>query len=129
MSESEGLGLQIVFASILVFIYIVSGHLLETYKCIFLHESTVAILLGIFFAYLTQYIWGQEIHFSGSGFFLFILPPIIFSAGFTLKRRNFIKNLKFILTLGNFGTIIAMLVLSTGVTYYNNHYMAADRKL
>ena len=62
----------------------------------------------------------KTIEFSESGFFYFILPPIIFAAGYTLKRRNFVKNLSYILLLGLIGTIISMIVLSILIIKFNN---------
>lgn len=62
----------------------------------------------------------QTIEFSESGFFYFILPPIIFAAGYTLKRRNFVKNISYILILGLVGTIISMAVLSVMIIVFNN---------
>lgn len=41
-----------------------------------------------------------------------MLPPIIFAAGYTLRRRNFIKNLPYILLLGILGTFISMTIFS-----------------
>lgn len=54
---------------------------------------------------------GDDIEFSESSFFLFILPPIILAAGFTLKSKNFLKNFGYITLYGIAGTIISMVVL------------------
>ncbi len=59
------------------------------------------------------------VKFSEGGFFLFILPPIIFAAGYTLKKKNFIRNLVIILSLGLIGTILAMIIISTILSYGN----------
>ena len=64
---------------------------------------------------------GMDIKFSEGSFFLFILPPVIFAAGYTLKKKNFIRNLNYILALGVFGTIIAMSIISV-ILYYGNQY-------
>jgi len=62
----------------------------------------------------------QTIEFSESGFFYFILPPIIFAAGYTLKRRNFMKNFNYIVLLGVAGTIISMVCLAVLILWFNN---------
>ena len=77
-------------------------------KCI--HESSVAVVLGALVALLVRSL-GGKIVFSESSFFLFILPPIIFAAGFTLKSRNFLSNFGFIALYGIVGTISAMVLL------------------
>ena len=60
--------------------------------------------------------------FSETSFFLVILPPIIFAAGYTLKRRNFVRNAGAILALGVIGTVLAMLVQSLALVLAN-HYL------
>ena len=87
-----------------------------------MHESGVAIVLGAVFGLIIYYVRltashtiscqtsGYVIPFSESSFFYFVLPPIIFAAGYTLRRRNFIKNLPFIICLGLLGTFISMTV-------------------
>lgn len=52
---------------------------------------------------------------------MFILPPIIFAAGYTLSRKNFVTNISIILSLGIFGTIIAMGIISLIMSIGNEH--------
>ena len=94
-----------------------------------MHESGVAIILGAIFGLIIYYVRihilifkanGQVIPFSESSFFYFILPPIIFAAGYTLRRRNFIKNLPYILMLGILGTFISMMIFSVLIIYTND---------
>ncbi len=75
-----------------------------------IHESGVAILLGL----LTSFIlfWAQGFKqegtfgFDESIFFTLILPPIIFAAGYNLKRRRFFSNFGGITLFGVLGTIL-----------------------
>ena len=60
------------------------------------------------------------IPFNESSFFYFILPPIIFAAGYTLRRRNFIRNLPFIIALGIIGTFISMTIFSVLIIVTND---------
>ena len=50
--------------------------------------------------------------FSGL-FFEFFLPPIIFSAAYSLRRRDFFRNLFSILTLAVFGTVLSTFAIGT----------------
>lgn len=59
-----------------------------------------------------KYFAKTTIKFDELNLFYFILPPIIFSAGYTFKRKNFISNFSYIFMFGVFGTFISMLVLS-----------------
>ena len=49
--------------------------------------------------------------FDEDAFFYFLLPPIIFAAGFNLKRRNFFKNFPYIFIFGILGTLVSFLVI------------------
>jgi NhaP-type Na+/H+ or K+/H+ antiporter len=101
--------------------YIIVAEVIEIKKVDFIHESGVAILLGIFVGLIIKYGMGKTIAFDESSLFYFILPPIIFSAGYTLKRKNFIANFSYIFMFGLFGTIISMLILSYIVISVNDY--------
>ena len=96
-----------------------------------MHESTVGIMSGLIVALIIHETFnGTVIQFSDENFFLIILPPIIFAAGYTLKKKNFIRSLGLIIGLGIFGTIIAMGIISA-ILYKANFYFAKpiDRSL
>jgi NhaP-type Na+/H+ and K+/H+ antiporters len=46
-------------------------------------------------------------------FFTAILPPIIFAAGYTLKKREFFDNFRYIVVFGVLGTLLAFSVISS----------------
>jgi hypothetical protein len=54
-------------------------------------------------------------------FFTFILPPIIFAAGYNLRGRSFFKYFLYILLFGVVGTIITFLVVAP-LTYFANKH-------
>ena len=106
--ETSFLNVGVLFAIGLLLLYILVAHCIEENKVDFLHESGVSVLMGALAGLMAFLIAEETIAFSESGFFYFVLPPIIFAAGYTLKRRNFIKNISYILLLGLVGTIISM---------------------
>jgi NhaP-type Na+/H+ or K+/H+ antiporter len=71
----------------------------------------------------------DTLKFNEVGFFYFILPPIIFSAGYTLKHRRFLQNLDTIMILGIFGTMITMITLSIILTTANNYLFFESAKI
>ncbi|CAF4070554.1 unnamed protein product [Rotaria sp. Silwood2] len=56
--------------------------------------------------------------FNSEIFFNIILPPIIFHAGYSMKRKNFFRNLGAILMFALLGTTIAC--ISTGIMIYGS---------
>lgn len=85
-----------------------------------IHESSLAAMVGIIVGGAIKYATGQTIEFSHGVFFYMVLPPIIFSAGISLKRKKFFKYIHLISLFGVVGTICNF-VLITAVTYYSQH--------
>jgi len=62
----------------------------------------------------------EAFQFKESTFFVFILPPIIFAAGYNLKKSNFVKNFGYITLYGVIGTLISFVVLSILIVFWND---------
>ena len=82
-----------------------------------LPPSAVAMLLGIVVGAVLLVLPGskEELVFEGEFFFYALLPPVIFNAGFQLKKKSFIRNLFPILMFAVVGTIITALVFGFGI--------------
>ena len=52
----------------------------------------------------------QALRFSPSAFFYGLLPPIVFAAGVTLKKRSFFANIGTVLLFAVVGTAVSTLV-------------------
>lgn len=52
----------------------------------------------------------NQLRFDPAAFFYGLLPPIVFAAGFTLKKRDFFKNFGTITVFAVLGTVISTLV-------------------
>jgi NhaP-type Na+/H+ or K+/H+ antiporter len=59
------------------------------------------------------------LQFNSEVFFTFILPPIIFAAGYNLRRQSFFKYFLYIMLFGVIGTIITFSVVAP-LTYFAN---------
>ena len=83
------------------------------------------MIVGTLIALLSRYIGNPNdslnnfVTFDDEMFFNIVLPPIIFSAGYNLKKRAFFKYFFYIVTFGIFGTVISFGTVSALVHYSN----------
>lgn len=87
-------------------------------------ESIAAILIGILIGFYFKIIHGHSglinvIEFEPHLFFLILIPPIMFQAGFWLDMKTFFRNIFTINAYAIFGTIIASFVFG-GIFYYGS---------
>ncbi|RLM69587.1 sodium/hydrogen exchanger 2-like [Panicum miliaceum] len=100
----------------LMCVCIVVGHLLEENR--WMNESTTALFIGlgtgavILFASSGKH--SRVLLFSEDLFFIYLLPPIIFNAGFQVKKKQFFRNFITITLFGAVGTLISFTVISLG---------------
>ncbi|XP_022758089.1 sodium/hydrogen exchanger 2-like isoform X3 [Durio zibethinus] len=95
---------------------IVIGHLLEKNR--WFNESITALAIGfctgIIILFTTE---GKRSHilvFNEELFFIYLLPPIIFNAGFQVKKKQFFRNFMMIILFGAVGTLISFVIISVG---------------
>lgn len=102
-----------IFCFLLLIFYTTAASAFEHYKVHFIHESGLAIIFGIIVGIIFYFVNGgaYTLTFDEKAFFYFMLPPIIFAAGYNLKRRNFFKNFGYIFIFGIFGTIVTFIVI------------------
>ncbi|XP_058770505.1 sodium/hydrogen exchanger 2-like [Vicia villosa] len=97
---------------------IVLGHLLEENR--WMNESITALLIGICTGvFILLLSGGKSSHilvFSEDLFFIYLLPPIIFNAGFQVKKKQFFVNFMTITSFGAIGTLISCCVITLGAT-------------
>lgn len=95
---------------------IVIGHLLEESRWI--NESITALVIGVCTgAVILLTTKGKSSHifvFSEDLFFIYLLPPIIFNAGFQVKKKQFFRNFMTIVLFGAVGTLISFFIISLG---------------
>ncbi|KAK9292623.1 hypothetical protein L1049_020598 [Liquidambar formosana] len=127
LSTSTIIALSVFFG--LLCACIVIGHLLEENR--WANESTTAVLLGLCSGVVVLLVSkgqsSQILVFSEDLFFLYLLPPIIFNAGFQVKKKQFFKNFSTILLFGVFGTIISFCLISLGTSIISVQNMVLNQ--
>ncbi|XP_071737302.1 sodium/hydrogen exchanger 1-like [Rutidosis leptorrhynchoides] len=95
---------------------IVIGHLLEENR--WMNESITALVIGILTGIVILLTSGGTsshlLVFSEDLFFIYLLPPIIFNAGFQVKKKHFFRNFMTIMLFGAVGTMISFTIISFG---------------
>ena len=129
--ESQDLNLVTLLAILILMIYTVSAPIFEKIHFHYMHESGLCMIIGVIVSLIAIFFdphanFTKSINFSGEVFFTFVLPPIIFSAGYNLHRASFFKYFIYILSFGVFGTIMSFLwvaPLSLLFNYFNFFYL------
>ena len=124
--EEEHLSLQVLLAVILLVLYVIAAPIFEKTHFHYMHESGVVMLLGIgitltFKFFIPSLDFTKSLAFSDKIFFTFVLPLIIFGAGYNLKKRQFFKYFTYIFLLGVCGTLIAFTWVAP-LTYFFNQF-------
>ncbi|KAI9195746.1 hypothetical protein LWI28_017698 [Acer negundo] len=96
---------------------IVIGHLLEENR--WMNESITALVIGLCTGVvILRASKGKSSHlmvFSEDLFFIYLLPPIIFNAGFQVKKKQFFRNFMTIMLFGAIGTLISFVIISLAI--------------
>ncbi|KAG9134020.1 hypothetical protein Leryth_004720 [Lithospermum erythrorhizon] len=95
---------------------IVVGHFLENTR--WLNESVTSLIIGLCTGGTILFLSGGRssriLEFDEELFFIYLLPPIIFNAGFQVKRKRFFRNIITIMLFGAVGTLISFGIISFG---------------
>ena len=127
MGEEEGgddLNLVTLLAIIILMIYTVAAPIFEKVHFHYMHESGLCMIIGVIISLIAVFFdphtnFTKSINFSGDVFFTFVLPPIIFSAGYNLRRASFFKYFVYILSFGVLGTIMSFLWVAPFTYLFN----------
>ncbi|KAB2014827.1 hypothetical protein ERO13_D09G234300v2 [Gossypium hirsutum] len=99
---------------------IVIGHLLEESR--WMNESITALAIGLCTGIVILLTTGGKsshlLVFSEDLFFNYLLPPIIFNAGFQVKKKQFFRNFMTIMLFGAVGTLISFAIISLGAIHF-----------
>lgn len=104
-----------VFVAVLCFCLVI-GHFLEETRWV--NESITALIIGCVTGTIILLISkGKSSHiliFNEELFFIYLLPPIIFNAGFQVKKKQFFHNFFTIMLFGVVGVFISSFIITAG---------------
>ena len=120
----NNLNFKVLIAILLLLIYIVSAPIFLKLKFYLLHQSGLCMLLGMLISLITRFItpfenYKESLEFNDNIFFIFILPPIIFSAGYNIKVKTFFKYFHYSVIFGILGTFISFLLIFCSTYFFN----------
>ena len=98
----------------------------------FLPSTCGAIILGIIVGLYfnnTEYDLNSALSFDPQTFFLVILPPIMFEAGYSLQKANFFSNFGTIMMFGIPGTILTSILFGFGLLFLSQSLNLYDFSL
>ena len=112
----NNLNFKTLIAIFLLLVYIISAPIFIKIKFYFLHQSGLCMILGMLISLITHFItpfdnYKKSLEFNDNVFFTFILPPIIFSAGYNIKVKTFFKYFHYSVIFGIIGTFIIFIII------------------
>ena len=122
--EHENLTFKSLIALTLLLIYIIGGSIFSKLNIYYIHESGVCMILGMIIStiayFFTPLNFSKSLNFDDGIFFTFILPPIIFGAGYNMKTKNFFKYFHYSILFGIIGTFISFSLICSITYFFNN---------
>jgi len=123
----------------ILLLVIILGATIKHYNITWLHQSGAALLLGVMVGFVVSYVRKDPMYHDNTAqsqrmtrfvewsmfdtelFFLVLLPPVIFEAGYTLNPETLFKNLDAIAVFAFMGTFTSTLVVG-GIMYVAGSY-------
>ena len=108
----------LLFVVVLVFCILLS-FLLKQYRCYYLSETAAVLLVGLAVGLAARlFFYSQEeldfLYFQPELFYFLLLPPIIFDAGYTCRRKHFFQNFLPIILYSVLGTFASTFIIGYG---------------
>ena len=120
----HNMNFKTLIAILLLLVYIISAPIFVKIKFYLIHQSGLCMILGMIISLITHFItpfenYEKSLEFNDNIFFTFILPPIIFSAGYNIKVKTFFKYFHYSVIFGILGTFITFCIIFFSTYIFN----------
>lgn len=109
------IGINLFVFAVMISICLFIDVALKKHRVLWLPESVAMIFVGFIVGALALLFSNVDeehaLTFNPEIFFFVLLPPIVFEAGYSLKQKNFFKNIGAILLYAVFGTIVSAIII------------------
>ena len=124
--ETQQYSIIIVILILLAFFFVIESYIAH-HNIIIGHSTSIIILVGILTSFLIKHFSDNSdyggllpiIRFNHDIYFDIILPFIIFSSGYNMRRNQFFKNIKSIVKYGFVVTILSFIIYLICAFYAN----------
>ena len=98
---------------------ILLAFILKQHRCYYLSETAAVLLVGVAVGLAARmFFYSQEeldfLYFQPELFYFLLLPPIIFDAGYTCRRKHFFQNFLPIILYAVLGTFVSTFIIGYG---------------
>lgn len=119
-NQHEIVGYGSLLFVIIILITLFSSKFIDATQFHQINESMVSVILGLIIGIIviTCFSTINDVNlfvFDPEFFFFVLLPPIVFHAGFSLKRKHFFHNMFSILMYAVLGTMISTIIIGFGL--------------
>jgi len=106
--------------------FFITGAMIEKYKPPVGHETCLTLILGITISGILWAIFPVKnvvvFKFNSGFFFNFFLPPIVFNAGFNMRKKKLFANLGNVALFGLVVTLVCFVIYSAMAYIVINHF-------
>jgi NhaP-type Na+/H+ or K+/H+ antiporter len=91
-----------------------------------IHETGFVVIVGLSAGFLMKVMYGKAIQFNYDIMCYFLLPSVIFAAGFNMKKRNFFRYFGYIAGLGVACTVMTFALIFYGSSFFTFRNFRGD---